>query len=147
LKFTNHFTIEELTFSEVAARNGLNNQPDAEAIGSLRQLCLTCLEPLRDLIMQPIIVTSGFRSPKVNQWVGGSKNSDHLRGNAADIVCPEIAQPDLFCIIRSTNLPFHQLIDEFGAWVHIAFRPGEPIRRQTLRAIKREKAGVDYVAV
>lgn len=147
LRLSPHFTLAELTVSEVAARNGLDNTPDAAAVENLRWLCMAILEPIREAVKTPIVVTSGYRSEKVNHWVGGSKNSDHLRDNAADIRCPAIEQPALFEIMRSMDLPFYQLIDEFGAWVHVSFRPGEPIKREMLRARKKQKAGVDYVAI
>lgn len=148
MKLSAHFTLEELTISEVAARNGLDNTPDVTEREHLYWLCNAILEPLRDRVRAPIVVTSGYRSEEVNRWVGGAKNSDHQHGNAADIICPGLAQRELFDLVRFSELPFYQCIDEFGAWVHVSFHPGAAVPlRQVLRAIKRKKAGVDYVAV
>lgn len=87
-KLTPHFTLEELT----TTKTGLNNFPNEYCINNLRRLCHDILEPLREYLTEhvthrdvSIIVNSAFRSPAVNQAVGGVKTSQHLLGQAADI--------------------------------------------------------------
>ena len=125
-----HFTLEELTRSETALRKGLDNTPDAETIANLTELA-NGLEKVRELLGHPIHVNSAYRGPKVNSAVGGSKNSAHMRGWAADIVCPGFGSPREVChAIMSSTIDYDQLILEFDAWTHISFEP--TMRRQNL---------------
>ena len=71
-----------------------------------------------------IHVTSGYRSPRLNQMVGGSKNSMHTQGLAADILCPAFGPPLAVCrAIATSGIPAHQIIHEFGRWCHVGFAP------------------------
>lgn len=142
MRLGKHFTLDEFTQSQTAARKGIDNIPTPEAFANLEALVLNILDPLRDRIGQPIVVSSGYRSPELNKAIGGaSKNgqpiSQHCFGEAADITCPAIGQQQLFEIIRHSDLPFDQLIDEFGdeaggGWVHVSF--GIRDRKEVLRA-------------
>ena len=80
MKLTDHFTLEEMTVSEYAARNGLKNTPSETAVQNLKILCKNVLEPLRLNLQKPIISTSGYRSKKVNEAIGGSTTSQHMKG-------------------------------------------------------------------
>lgn len=82
MKLTRNFTLEELT---VTNYKSLQSAPTLEQLHNLQHLCSAVLQPLRDKIGQPIIITSGFRSERLNKHVGGVANSYHLRGLAADI--------------------------------------------------------------
>ena len=82
-KLTPHFTLNELTVT----KTGLANIPTAGDIDNLRKLCRDVLEPIREKIGYPIIVTSGYRSAVVNRAVGGVGTSQHLKGESADIHC------------------------------------------------------------
>jgi uncharacterized protein YcbK (DUF882 family) len=78
-----HFTLAELT----RTGTGLSNVPDAESRAKLQILCDELLEPIRRILgNKPIRVNSGFRSPEVNKKIGGAKRSQHMKGEAADIV-------------------------------------------------------------
>lgn len=129
-----HFTLQELTVSQVAVRDGLKNVPNAEQIESLRSLCVTILEPLRIRLNRPIVVSSGFRSVSVNRRVGGSSRSQHCRGEAADIIVPGVPVEDVIAVIRKLYLPVDQVIDEFGAWVHVSHKANAHNRVQYLKA-------------
>jgi hypothetical protein len=119
---TDHFTLEEMLVSEWAARNGINNAPSGPfVIENLRLLCVHVLEPLRRILRLPIIVTSGFRHPTVNKAIGGSETSDHMQGRAADIIVPRVPVAMVFDAIAK-NVPFDQVIDEFGQWTHVSYR-------------------------
>lgn len=135
-RLTEHFSLEEMTFSETAVRHGINNKPDAQSRKNLLELCEHVLEPVRTLANGPISVTSGYRSPTLNSIIGGSADSQHKIGEAADINCPLLNPTVLFQRIRQSDLNFDQLIDEFGAWVHISFKKPGRNRRQVLRARK-----------
>lgn len=139
-----HFTLAELTHSQAAARKGLKNDPDARALEYLQLLVRNVLDPLRESLGRPITVSSGYRSPLVNRAVGGASSSQHVLGQAADIVVPGMHVTEVVARIRALGLPFDQLIDEFGSWVHVSHGPRN--RRQTLRA-RRTLAGTKYEAI
>ena len=81
-----YFTISELLKSDTATKHGIWNGATKEAEENLRSLVENVLDPLREAYGKPIRVTSGYRCPKLNRLVGGSPNSQHMRGEAADIV-------------------------------------------------------------
>lgn len=133
-----YFSIKELTKSATAARKGIKNDPSIEECKSLTALIEKVLDPLREAYGKPIIVTSGYRCPKLNAAVGGSASSQHVKGEAADIRSvadtPE-ENKKLFDLIVKLGLPFDQLINEYNYdWVHVSFGPRH--RRQKLKAIK-----------
>lgn len=125
MKLSEHFSLDEMTLSETAARKGLDNTPDKETIENLRKLA-ALLEQVRALVGKPIMVSSGYRSPEVNKAVGGSKTSAHVKGLAADINVPSVKPAALAAIIKTSDIKFDQLILEFDRWVHIGLRDGSP---------------------
>jgi zinc D-Ala-D-Ala carboxypeptidase len=127
---TRNFTLEEMLKSATAARHGLleaQMNPPIEVVNNLRTLCINILQPLRDAIERPIFVTSGYRSPQLNEIVNGAPNSQHMSGQASDIeAVGSMSNRELFEIIRDLDLPFDQLIWEHGTsrnpdWVHVSF--------------------------
>lgn len=122
-----YFTIKELTRSETAQKYNINNTPNKEQEQNLIQLIHNILDPLREAYKKPIIVTSGFRSAELNAKSNGSKTSQHLTGQAADIRSQEDTKEEnkkLFDLIQQLKLPFDQLIDEYDFnWVHVSFSP------------------------
>lgn len=124
MRLTEHFTIEELTASDYAARHGIDNTPDEDAIQNLLQLAQT-LELIRETLGQPVTVNSGFRCFRLNQAIGGDPNSSHMRGLAADIVCRPFGPALSVCKAIATirGLRFDQIIHEFGSWCHIGIGP------------------------
>ena len=120
MPITDHFTLEELTFSEKALRLGIPNVPPPDAVANLTRLATVLLEPLRDLLGVPIHINSGYRSFAINADVGGSSNSAHLGGCAADCVPIGLNMSIAFDKIQKSGLPFDQLIFECNAWLHIA---------------------------
>jgi hypothetical protein len=133
MQLSPNFHMSELTVSQTAARRGLNNTPGKAEIVNLSRLCKTILQPLRDHLKRPILVTSGYRSPAVNQAVGGSGTSAHCFGLAADIHVPGMTSAQLMATVRGLQLPVDQCIDEFGSWVHVGLTGGKP-RNQYLSA-------------
>ena len=132
MKLGKYFTLEEMTRSQAAARRGLPNQPTTKQLESLKALVRNVLDPLREALGRPVNINSGFRSESVNKAVGGSSSSQHRYGEAADIVVPGLTVEQVVARIRALNLPFDQLIDEFGSWVHVSHGPRH--RREVLRA-------------
>jgi hypothetical protein len=119
MKLSEHFTLEELTVSETAARKGLDNTPDNDALYDLKRLALF-LEDIRTAVGRPLRINSAYRAPEVNASVGGSKTSQHCKGQAADIRVVGLT-PDQVCqAIIAAKLPFDQVIREFDSWTHVS---------------------------
>lgn len=117
----------------MALRRGLDNTPNAGEIRNLQALAETMLEPIRAMLGVPLHINSGYRSPSVNAAVGGKGNSAHLDGRAADFVPIGMYLRDAFEKIKASDLPFDQLILEYGSWIHVAIaRQGVDPRRQVL---------------
>jgi len=114
-----HFTLEELTVSETAARKGLDNTPPDDALLNLRRLALF-LEDVRTAIGKPIRINSAYRSPEVNGSVGGKTTSQHCLGCAADIRVPGMTPNEVVKKLKASNLQYDQLIREFDSWTHIS---------------------------
>ena len=123
---TMHFTIEEMYASRKAEEKGINNKPSVQQIINLVYLCAYVLEPLRVAMGRPIKISSGFRCQKLNDAVGGAYNSQHMKGQAADINIEGDMKfgRKVFDYIKN-HLPFDQLIWEHTAdgtyWVHVSF--------------------------
>lgn len=145
-----NFTLAELTFSQTAARRNIANKPSAKQVEALRALCGNILQPVRDALGQALMVTSGYRSPALNAAVKGSKKSQHMDGQAADIVCFGIETKDLFKRIIRLGLPFDQIIYEGGKtsiWVHVSFKADGDNRGEILAASFPRSGGVKYRAL
>ena len=136
MRLSEHFDLSEFTMSEEAVRKGIDNTPSDETRGKLVMLYLKVLEPIRELVEVSLIITSGYRSPEVNKMIGGSESSQHCKGEAADFHCTRLTVQDLFDLVRASNIPYDQLIQEFNRWVHISYRPNP--RRQAMYADKKE---------
>jgi hypothetical protein len=135
MKLTDHFSLEELTFSETALRLGLDNTPPAPVAANLKRLAEQ-LETVRSVLGgRPLVISSGYRSLAVNEAVGGSMTSGHLLGLAADFVCPAFGTPLAICQeLVLAGVQFDQLIQE-GRWVHFAIPvEGKGWRRDILTA-------------
>lgn len=120
-----YFSYEELTKSIIAKNKGIDNTPSTEIKKNLKALVDNILDPLREAYSKPITVTSGYRCPKLNTAVKGAKNSQHVKGQAADINGVKDLRSEnkkLFDLVIKLNLPYDQLIDEYDYnWVHISF--------------------------
>ena len=123
---TMHFTIEEMYASEKAKSLGIDNKPSTQKMINLVYLCAFVLEPLRVAMGRPIKISSGYRCEKLNKEVGGVYNSQHLKGQAADIDIQGDMEfgRKIFEYIKN-HLPFDQLIWEHTAsgtyWVHVSY--------------------------
>jgi hypothetical protein len=129
-----HFTLEELTASETADRQGIDNTPtDVKVMNHLKFLAHN-LEDVRECLGSPIHINSGYRSLVVNALLGSKPTSAHVKGLAADFVCPSFGTPkEIVKRLSSSNVAYDQLILEFNRWVHIAFsEEGYIPRKQVL---------------
>ena len=119
-----HFTLAELTHSNTAKAEGINNQPGPAAVEALSALCAAVLDPLREALAKPITVNCAYRSPVLNKRVGGVANSQHITGQAADLQSPQATVLDLFKLTITLGLPFDQVIYEARSatskWLHVS---------------------------
>ena len=118
-----YFTIKELCKSSTAEQKKIDNTPNSEVVNNLEKLVEHILDPLREKYGKPITVNGAYRCPELNKAVGGSKTSQHMTGQAADIT---VGSPDsnkkLFNLIIEMDLPFDQLIDEKNfRWIHVSY--------------------------
>ena len=123
IKLSNHFTLAE--FCNLGKYP--DNIPTVQQIANMAYGCRQLLEPARKAIGCPIIVNSGFRNPRVNALVGGVRNSQHLRGQAADIRPKDLRQfQRLVAFLKSHDMT-DQLLTGSG-WLHISWCPFSPPR-------------------
>ena len=121
---TKHFTLEEFSFSSTAKSRGINNTVPLQFIPSLRNLCEKVLEPLREQVKEPVIISSGYRCPALNRAVGGSNTSQHMKGEACDIYVEDVKKlRKWFAILMDGD--FDQLIFERNrktgrCWIHVS---------------------------
>ena len=142
MNLTPHFTLEEMTFSEAAARLGLDNTPIQTTITNLGMVA-AAMERIRTLLgNRPIVVHSGYRSAEVNQAVGGVATSAHCRGLACDFVCPDFGPPyEVALAIVKSDTKYDQLILEYG-WVHVGLAQKPWLSRQ--EALTKRSPGAAY---
>ena len=131
-----HFTLEEATFSDTAVRQGINNQPNDKQLENMK-IAAEGMEKIRALLGKSIHVNSWLRLPELNVAVGGSKVSSHMDGWAIDFTCPGFGDPYAVCkAIEASGIKFDQMIHEYGRWMHISFAP--EMRQQELTIFKPE---------
>lgn len=121
MKLTEHFTFDELVASELGLRHGIPNLPeDTHITGNLHVLARG-LERVRLILNRPMVITSGYRSPRVNALAGGARESAHLSGLAADFRVPGMSAREVCLAIKDhASIGYQQLINE-GHWTHVSF--------------------------
>lgn len=127
-----NFTIKELTSSAKAEQLKIDNTPPPAELANL-QILIAGLEQVRALLKAPMIISSGYRCPALNKAVGGAKDSDHMKGLAADFTAPAFGKPaQIVKAIAASDIEFDQVIFENkgSVWVHIGFGPAK--RKQVL---------------
>ena len=138
------FSLHEFTRSATAKRLGIDNTPTSAEVNRMEALCKVVLEPLRLIYKSPIRIGSGYRCPSLNKAVGGAKNSQHIRGEAADITSlhddPELNMLMAKLLVNS-QIPFDQCIIEYPDakgnpnWIHVSYTNERPNRRKLLTCI------------
>ena len=119
-----NFKISELIHSDTAIKYKINNMPDINSLDCMLNLIVYCLQPVRDTLKKPMIISSGFRNSEVNRLVGGAKNSQHLKGQAVDFIVKGMTINQIIEIIKKSNIEYDQLINEYNKWVHISYVRG-----------------------
>ena len=135
MRLSKNFTLEEFLVSQAATRQGIDMTPPPDVIDNLQRLVTSCLQPLRDE-SGPIFISSGFRPLALNEAIGGSKTSAHMRGDAADLKVLNQTPYDTCELIVELELPFDQVIHEFGRWVHLGV--ADILRGEKLTAYKKD---------
>jgi zinc D-Ala-D-Ala carboxypeptidase len=131
MKLSANFTLEELTRSEAASRNGWDNTPNGQEMANLKRLA-ELLQRVKMVVGgKPVMVNSGFRSKLVNDAVGSKDTSQHRLGCAADIRVPGMRPREVVEACIAAGVPFDQIILEFDSWTHVSipntseFKPRE----------------------
>ena len=120
MNLTAHFTLEELTASETAERNGWDNSPNEQELANLVRLA-EFLEQVKVVLAgKPIIISSGLRTKKVNDAVGSKDTSQHRIGCAADFKVPGMTPDEVVKAIVASGIEYDQVIREFDRWTHIS---------------------------
>lgn len=144
---TPHFTLQEMTESLTAKKHGIANVPPPEAVENLRKLCIGTLEPLREKLKQPVVITSGYRCKELNEIiVHASRKSQHMSGQAADFYVKGIAGQarneashrellikSFRLIITDESIDFDQLI-LYPNFIHVSYVSKERNRHQITKA-------------
>jgi zinc D-Ala-D-Ala carboxypeptidase len=141
MQLTKHFSLREFTKSQTAERLGIDNTPPQDIIPKLSFLATQILEPLRERIQKPIIITSGFRTPDLSKAIVSSENSQHCKGEAVDIEAIGMSTLNLAEMIIN-HFEFDQVIlecykqgDMNSGWVHCSLKSGDN-RKQVLTYTK-----------
>lgn len=125
MQLSPNFTLEELTRSDAAARNGWDNTPNEAEIENLKRLAALLQKVKTAVEGKPVMINSGFRSKQVNDAVGSKDTSQHRLGCAADIRVPGMTPRQVVEACIADGVPFDQIILEFDSWTHISV-PNSP---------------------
>jgi zinc D-Ala-D-Ala carboxypeptidase len=126
MQLSEHFHLSEFVRSDIARIHDLSNVPPPEVIRKLQLMCRMVLEPVRLHINAPVHISSGYRSPVVNQLAGGVSSSQHCLGEACDIWTGAMDADQLFEVIQRQVPEWDQLyLNRRDAFIHIAYRLGK----------------------
>ena len=149
-KISEHVSFKEGTHSNTALRRGLDNTPSESQLKCMKDIARDVFEPLRKWVGGPIKINSFFRGEPVNTAIGGSKYSQHMKGQAIDIddTFGHKTNAEMYHYIKN-NLDFDQLIWEFGDsknpnWVHVSYVTHRPNRKK-LTIAKKVNGRTKYV--
>lgn len=130
MQLSEHFTLDEATYSETAIRLGINNQPSEKQLENMK-IAAEGMEQVRALT-GALRINSWLRLPEVNVAVGGSKISSHMDGWAIDCSSSKMT-PYVICkLVEESNIKYDQMIHEFGRWMHISFAPEMRMQKLTI---------------
>ena len=132
MMLSKNFSLKEMTQSQTALRNGIDNEPNNAQVYNLKLLCANILQPLREYYEAPIKISSGFRSPELCEKIGSNKNSQHCanHGAAVDFEIPNFDNKNVASHIKN-NFEYDQLILEYydesdinSGWIHCSYVAG-----------------------
>lgn len=148
MQLSNNFFLHEFTRSETADEYGIENTPNTEELLNIQSLVCVVLQPVRDRIKMAMDVSSGFRCEVLNNLVGGAEESQHRKGEAADITARLMTCKVLAETIIRMKIPFDQMIWEKRhdgvEWIHISFKRVGENRQEVLTAYIPEKGETVY---
>jgi zinc D-Ala-D-Ala carboxypeptidase len=145
VNLSEHFTLEELTASETADRNGWDNTPNATELANLVRLSAFLEEVKTILGGKSVMINSAFRSKLVNDAVGSKDSSQHRIGCAADIRVPNMTPDDVVKAVIAAGIGYDQIIREFDRWTHISI-PNNPEDKPRQQALIIDKMGTRQYA-
>ena len=140
MNLTANFTLEELTRSDAAARNGWDNTPNESEIENLKRLAMLLQQVKTAVGGKAVMINSGFRSKQVNDSVGSKDTSQHRLGCAADLRIPGMTPRQVVEACIAAQVPFDQIILEFDSWTHISV-PNTPETKPRGQKLIIDKAG------
>ena len=147
-----HISYKEGVYSITSIRKGIDNTPNNEQLNNMELIAEKIFEPLREWVGGPIKINSFFRSAELNTAIGGSKTSQHCKGQAMDIddTFGRATNAEMYHFIKE-HLDFDQIIWEFGDddnpnWVHVSYVSPEKNRKKCLKAYK-ENGRTKYMVI
>tara|TARA_R110000824_G_scaffold65226_4_gene170045 strand:- start:10030 stop:10554 length:525 start_codon:yes stop_codon:yes gene_type:complete len=150
-KLSDHVSAKEGTYSRTAIRKGIKNDPPPEALNCMINISELLFEPLREYVGGPIKITSFYRCKKLNTTIGGSRTSQHIKGQAMDIddTFGYKTNAEMYHYIKG-HLEFDQLIWEFGDdnnpdWLHVSFVTHRKNRKRLTVAYRDEEGKTRYM--
>ena len=146
MRLSKNFVLSEIIRSNTARRLNINNAPNKEHLRSLQILIRDLIQPMRDAL-GPIRISSGYRNPALNRAIGGSRKSQHCKGEALDIQFwkdGKMCNKEVYDWVIEERIEFDQMINEFDfAWIHISLKD-KGNRRQVLEAYHDEDGDTKY---
>lgn len=132
-----NFKMSELIYSKTALENQIYNMPRLDELDNLLELIINVLQPIREQFKSEVVINSGYRNQKLNALVKGAKNSQHLKGQAADFTVKNHSIEEVIKWIKE-NLVFDQLINEYDKWIHVSYN-SRGINRKEVLYLKTKK--------
>eukprot|EP01046_Picozoa_sp_COSAG06_P002143 COSAG06_NODE_73_length_25885_cov_732.419569_12_plen_152_part_00 len=146
MKLSKNFALSEIIHSNTAKRLGIDNEPTETHLQNMQHLVDNLIQPLRDAV-GPIRVSSGYRNPELNRAIGGSRSSQHCKGEALDLQFwqnGKMMNELIYEWILDSGIEFDQMINEFDfAWIHISLKK-KGSRNQVLEAFKDDEGETKY---
>lgn len=132
-----NFKMSELIYSKTALKNQIYNMPRLDELDNLLELIINVLQPIREQFESEVVINSGYRNQKLNTLVKGAKNSQHLKGQAADFTVKNHSIEEVINWVKE-NLVFDQLINEYDKWIHVSYN-SRGINRKEVLYLKTKK--------
>ena len=146
MRLSKNFVLSEIIRSNTARRLNISNAPNKEHLRSLQILIRDLIQPMRDAL-GPIRISSGYRNPALNRAIGGSRKSQHCKGEALDIQFwkdGKMCNEEVYKWVIKEGIEFDQMINEFDfAWIHISLKD-KGNRKQVLEAYHDEDGDTKY---
>ena len=146
MRLSKNFVLSEITRSNTAKRLGISNEPTKEHLENIQRLISNLIQPMRDEL-GPIRISSGYRNPSLNRAIGGSRSSQHCKGEALDLQFwknGQMCNKEIYDWIINSHLEFDQMINEFDfAWIHLSLKE-KSNRKEVLEAYKNDDGDTSY---